>query len=125
MTPHILLVEDEFLIRIVVSEALADAGFEITEAEDTDTAADLIDGHGRYDLMVTDIQMPGRIDGVELGRLIRARRPGIPVIYTTGRPEAMGKLALLGPDEAFVGKPYPPSEIVGIAWRMLGQRARV
>ncbi len=123
MVARVLLVEDEFLIREILAEALEDAGFGVWQAEDGDAAADLIDISDEFDLVVTDIQMPGHLDGVRLGRRIRLKQPGIPIIYTTGRPEAMKEVARLGPHDVFVAKPYGPSEIVGIANRMLQGRS--
>ncbi len=120
MSPHILLVEDELLIRMVLGEALEEAGFEVSQAEDADVAAAVIGQSDAVDLLVTDIQMPGACDGVALGRLIRARFPGMPIIYTTGRPDALRALARLGPQEIFIAKPYAPSEIVAAARRMIG-----
>ena len=119
MVVRVLLVEDEVLIRLMLAEALEDAGFGVLQAEDGDEAAGLIDASDEFDIMVTDIQMPGQLDGVKLGRRIRLKHPEIPIIYTTGRPEAVRELTRLGPNDAFVAKPYGPSEIVRMANRML------
>ena len=120
---RILLVDDDFLIRLMLSEALEDAGFGVRQAEDGDEAAALVDTEERFDLMVTDIQMPGRLDGLRLGRRVREKHPALPIIYTTGRPDVMRDRSRLGPHDAFVAKPYGPADIIGIATRMLHRQA--
>lgn len=116
---RILLVEDEFLIRLILSEALAEAGYHVHEAENGDEAAELIESQTRFDLLVTDIQMPGATDGIALAELIRARHPGIPVVYMTGRPDVMRGAGCLGKREAFIRKPYGPAEVLSTIQRLL------
>jgi len=116
----ILVVEDEFLIRLIVSEELADAGFQVREAENGDVAAGLIEaGAADFSLLITDIHMPGRLSGVDVGRLMRIHRPTVPIIYTTGRPDALNVVGRLGVNEAFVQKPFAPSDLLAIARRLL------
>ncbi len=116
----ILVVEDEFLIRLIVTEELADAGFQVREAENGDAAASLIEaGAAEFSLLITDIHMPGRLSGVDVGRLMRMHCPTVPIIYTTGRPDALNVVGRLGRNEAFVPKPFAPSELLAIARRLL------
>jgi len=117
---RILLVEDEFLTRLTLAEALVQAGYEVAEAESGDEATRLIDGPDGFDVLVTDIQMPGAIDGVALARHAREVDPGIPVVYMSGQPDSLRDALPLGPRDAFVGKPYGPSEILTLLTRMLG-----
>ena len=117
----ILLVEDEFLIRLIVAEELADAGFEVREAEDGDQALALIaEAADSFILLVTDIHMPGDRDGLEIARLLREQRPDIPVIYMTGRPGVLNGLGRLGDTAALIAKPFAPSELLATARRLLG-----
>ena len=67
---------------------------------------------------MTDIQLPGSLDGHALADRVRALRPDLPVIFMTGRPDAMGP-AIPGRRELFVAKPYLPSEICAAARRLL------
>lgn len=119
--PHarILLVEDEFLIRLILSEALVEAGYDVREAENGDEAAEIIDSQTDFDVLVTDIQMPGATDGIALAVLIRARHPGIPVVYMTGRPDVMRNARRLDDREAFISKPYGPAEVLSTIQRLL------
>ena len=117
----ILLVEDETLIRLIMAEELAEAGFEVRQAETGDQAAALIETAPYYfSLLVTDIHLPGTLDGIGLARLVRAQRPDIPIIYTTGRPDALGDVGRLGEKDVLVAKPFTPSHLLAVVHRVLG-----
>jgi two-component system, response regulator PdtaR len=116
---RVLVVEDEDLIRLILAEALEAAGYRVIEADTGDEAARLLDGPGEFDLVVTDVQVPGALDGVAIGRHARTRHPYIPVIYATGRPESMVGARPLGPREVLLRKPYGPREVVATARALL------
>ena len=116
---RILVVEDEDLIRTILAEVLDDEGFHVVEAATGDEAAGLIDGPDGFQAVVTDIHMPGGRDGIAVGRHARSRHPLIPVIYCTGRPDAMNDAGPLGPRDVLVRKPYVPSQIVVVLRRLL------
>ena len=119
----ILLVEDEFLIRLILTEELADAGFEVREAENGDQAARLIENPPTdFSLLITDIHMPGRLNGMQLARLMRARHPDIPFSYIPGRPDVLAAAGPLGAKEALVSKPFTSSDILGAARMLLATR---
>ena len=82
--PVVLIVEDEFLLRIDAAEVIAAAGFEVIEAANADEAIEVLEA--RRDIMVvfTDIQMPGSMDGLKLARAIRGRWPPIKIVATSG-----------------------------------------
>jgi CheY-like chemotaxis protein len=99
----VLLVEDEPLVRELASEDLAEAGFAVTSACDGDEAlAHLREGR-RFDLLFTDIRMPGTTDGWQLAEHARSLLPDIKVIYATGLGDAADDLTH---DERYVQKPY-------------------
>ncbi|WP_428392857.1 response regulator [Lichenicoccus sp.] len=102
---HVLLVEDEATIRMILAEVLADAGFVVTEAASGEVALRLFDEVRAFDLLVTDVHMPGRVNGVDLARAVRARWPEVPVVFVTGRPDALRRFGDLGPRDRFVLKP--------------------
>lgn len=103
---RVLLVEDEYLIRFAVADALRDEGFEVVEAENGAQAVGLIDGPDGFDLLLTDVQMPGLIDGIQVALHARRRHPGIAVIVVSGQPSSARRLDGLGPRRTFVSKPY-------------------
>jgi CheY-like chemotaxis protein len=115
----VLVVEDEALVRLLLSESLKDAGYQVVEAGTGDEAARLIDGPDGFDLVISDIQMPGALDGIEVGIHARRRHASIPIIYVTGRPESMNRLGSLGPHDAFVPKPYGPRDVITLIDQML------
>ena len=104
---RILVVEDDMLVRTVMVTALRQSGFEAIEAANADVAWSYVTSGGEVDLVFTDIQMPGSMDGTELVRRLRNARPGLPIIMTSSLacPNAVG---------SFLPKPDQPSEVVSI-----------
>ena len=118
----ILLVEDEWLIRSMFAEELTLSGFPVCEAENGDQASALIMADpAPYILLVTEIHMPGSLDGIGVARLLRAQRPGVPVIYTTGRPDVLNAMQPLGAKEVLLCKPFAISALLTAVRRLLGQ----
>ena len=115
---RVLVVEDEFLIRLTLSEALGDEGFEVLEAETGDAALLLLTPESGIRLLLTDIQLPGTLNGRALVDRVRQLMPSLPVIYMTGRPEPEGAAAP-SPFDAFVSKPYTLTDICNVARRLV------
>ncbi|WP_245615004.1 ATP-binding protein [Muricoccus aerilatus] len=102
-TRHILLVDDEAPLRRLSAVALERAGHKVTQAEDGDTALELVEAGLAPDALISDITMPGT-DGIALARALRAQRPDLPVILTSGYAEAA-----LGTDLTRDLSPEPPA----------------
>ena len=115
---RVLVVEDEFLIRLTLSEALGDEGFEVLEAETGDAALLLLTPDSGIRLLLTDIQLPGILNGRALVDRVRQFMPTLPVIYMTGRPEPEGAAPPSALD-AFVSKPYTLTDICNTAKRLI------
>lgn len=119
--PRILIVEDEFLIRATLADMLADSGYDVVEAETGDAALVLLQNDSTIALVVTDMQLPGALNGIGLADAARGCRPGMPVVFVTGRPD------MVSADEAngiaVVGKPYSGSEITAAVERVLATAA--
>ena len=116
--PKILIVEDEFLIRLTMAEALQDAGFVVSEAENGEEALALLKDGADVAVLLTDVQLPGKISGIELADTARQTKPSLRVIYVTGRPDAVTG-ATNSPREALITKPYLPSEIISAVRRLV------
>jgi PAS domain S-box-containing protein len=106
-----LLVDDEADLLDIADAFLAELGYTVIRAGDGASALAALEQAGVIDLMVTDIIMPGKMNGIELAQKVRALRPGIKVIYTSGFPaealaERSGKLEG-GP---LLHKPYQRAE---------------
>jgi DNA-binding NtrC family response regulator len=106
----VLMVEDEVLISQLVADSLCEHGFAVHEVADADAALRYIDDGGALDVLFTDINLPGRMSGEELAVRVRERRPGLPVVYTSGRYRHMGPDRLV-PHSVFVAKPCDPDDV--------------
>jgi len=114
----ILVVEDEALIRMSAVQMLEDAGFATVEANNADDAMKVLELRRDIRAVFTDINMPGRLDGMRLARLVRGRWPPIHLILTSG---------LVSPAEEefpvngrFVRKPYKTEQVIAILRELLG-----
>ena len=113
----VLIVEDESLISHLVADWLNDRGFAVHEAASGDEALAYIDHGGPVDVMFTDVNLPGSIDGAELATQVRARRPELPIVYASGRCNA-GDIAPLVSRSVFVPKPYDPADVCSLLARL-------
>lgn len=109
----LLLVEDEPLTRMDACSGLTAAGFEVLDAEDADAALQLLRERPDIAVMVTDVQMPGPMDGLMLARVIRTLRPDVRVVVTSGGLRLRAEDLPRG--VAFVPKPYA---VDGLARRL-------
>jgi CheY-like chemotaxis protein len=108
----VLIVEDEFLLRIDAVDMIADAGFEVVEAANADQAIEILEARRDITVVFTDIQMPGSMDGLKLARAIRGRWPPIKIVATSGHAN-VGEFDL--PDGGrFVPKPYSSRQVTGV-----------
>ena len=106
---RVLLVEDELFVRIDIAATLRHAGFQVIEAACADAAMEFIESGEPVDLVFTDIQTPGTLDGLALAERVRAKYPLMPVLICSGNPELEGAASRLG---KFVPKPYDPTGVV-------------
>jgi len=103
----ILVAEDEALIRSLACEILGGRGYVVLEAASADDALRIAAGHaGPIHLLLTDVVMPGK-SGVELAEALRARRPGLRVLYMSGYADRA--VEANAPGVAFVQKPFDPA----------------
>jgi CheY-like chemotaxis protein len=114
--PRVLVVEDEFLIRMTLAEALGDEGFEVVEAESGDDALPILRADPGIRLLLTDIQLPGALNGRSLAQKAREHFPALPVIYMTGRPDPRDTGSAL---DVFIAKPYTLTDICAAARRLV------
>ena len=105
----VLVVEDEVLLRLAISETLRDAGYHVLEAGTSEEAMVLLASY-EVALLFTDIQLDGALNGAALARLARRHRPGVVVVATSGVDEPSG----LDSDVTFIRKPYAPEQIVDL-----------
>ncbi|MDO8878466.1 MAG: response regulator [Pseudolabrys sp.] len=113
----VLLVEDEELISHLVAGELSEYGFAVYKAANADEALRYINAGGEVDVLFTDVNLPGGIDGTELAIRVRDMRPELPIVYASGRYSASG-LGRMVPRSVFVPKPYRPKELCTLLSRL-------
>ena len=107
----VLVVDDEVELIEIAQAYLAEMGFTGYEAIDGASALEMIAQHSEIDLMVTDIVMPGGMNGVELAQRARTLRPGLKIVYSSGFPaEALAEKSLPLIDGPLLHKPYQRAE---------------
>jgi CheY-like chemotaxis protein len=101
----VLLVEDEPMISDLATEVLQEQGFEVAAVSNAGDALRRLISGAPVDVLFTDVNLPGGMDGGTLARRARELRPNLPVIYTSGRRAVIEQL---DPVEGsmFVPKPY-------------------
>jgi DNA-binding NtrC family response regulator len=117
----ILFVEDEALIRIAVSEYLRECGYRVLEAGRATEAMDLIKAHV-VDLVFTDVDMPGDMDGFGLAQWIRERDPDLAIIITSGVSSIARRATELCSESPFLNKPYAPDQLAACIGSLLALR---
>jgi DNA-binding NtrC family response regulator len=114
---HVLLVEDEFLITDLMTEVLGDRGFAVHAVAAAEDALRYIDEGATVDVLFTDINLPGGMDGSLLAEEVRQRRPELPIVYCSGRYPVSALMPLV-PRSVFVQKPYDPADLCTLLERL-------
>src|ERR1700678_4238355 len=109
--PVVLVVEDEFLIRMHAAEMIEEAGFEVVEASNADEAVAILEARLDVAVVFTDVQMPGSMDGLKLALAVRDRWPPIHIVATSGFVDV--RTGDLPEGGRFLPKPYSPTQIIG------------
>jgi CheY-like chemotaxis protein len=112
----ILVVEDEFLIRFMLADSLRELGYQVMEAADGDEGFEILVSGQVIDLLVTDVRMPGGVDGMELTRRSKSLVPARPVIVCSAdlfRSQSY-------PADEFLAKPYTIDALAGLVARLIG-----
>jgi CheY-like chemotaxis protein len=114
---NVLIVEDEVLISELVSEVLAENGFDVHAVTNGEMALNYLDSGPEVDVLFTDINLEGRMDGSMLAKEARERRPDLPIVYCSGRysPSALGPLMSRS---IFVKKPYNLADLCTLLRRL-------
>jgi len=107
---NVLVVEDELMVRALIAESLRDAGCEVTEAASADEAVLALRATAAPDVLITDVKLPGRMNGVELAACVRRTQPRMKVIVTSGHAAAENARYVA---DAFLAKPFELKQLVG------------
>jgi CheY-like chemotaxis protein len=116
--PVVLVVEDEMLLRLRAVDMVEDAGYASVEAVDADEAVTILETRSDIALLLTDVQMPGSMDGLGLAHVVHKRWPPIKIILVSGAL----KLAKsdIPADSRFFGKPLEAEEMIAEMQEMIG-----
>ena len=118
----VLVVEDEGLVRLDAAESLRDAGFAVLEATDAAEAMEIVLAREDIDVLFTDINMPGAMDGLELARRVHDCRPAVRLVLTSGAIKPTREQ--IPDDGAFIAKPYSPETVTrAVQGKTYGMRA--
>jgi CheY-like chemotaxis protein len=108
----VLVVEDELLIRMQAVSMIEEAGYDVVEASNADEAIAILEARTDIRIVITDIEMPGSMDGLKLARYVRDRWPPIQLVVTSGRHHVDD--ADLPPRGKFVPKPYDSHRLASV-----------
>src|SRR4051812_38101205 len=117
--PTVLIVEDEMMLRMRAVDMVEDAGFTPLEAVNADDALALLESRSDIELLFTDIQMPGSMNGLKLAHAVHERWPSIKIILVSGQltPSESDRPT----DSRFFGKPLEVPQMIAELQEMIGQ----
>jgi two-component system, response regulator PdtaR len=116
ITSIILIVEDETLIRDYLGEILENAGYRVISAANADEAIEILESRTDIRVLLTDINMPGSMDGLRLAAAVKDRWPPIKIIIATGKEAPRREEMPM--DSQFLPKPYAPDRVVAAVARV-------
>lgn len=123
-TARVMVVEDNELVRSVLTRLLRNAGYELLEAEDGQVAFDLAQSGADFDLLVSDVVMP-RLSGPELAMRLRASRPELPVLFLSGYHEdEVLRRGNIAPPCRLLTKPASRNDLMSAIVELLEARER-
>ncbi len=108
----VLVVEDNYLLRMDAADMIEAAGFEVIEAANADDAIAILEARNDIAVVFTDVQMPGSMDGLRLARAVRGRWPPIKIVTTSG--QRIIEETDLPEGGRFLPKPYSPLQVSGV-----------
>jgi CheY-like chemotaxis protein len=119
VTPIVLIVEDEMLLRMRAVDMVEDAGFTSIEAVDADQAVAILESRSDIALLFTDIQMPGSMDGLRLAHAVHERWPPIKIILVSGQLKLSN--IDIPANSRFFGKPLEAKNMIAEMQEMIGR----
>jgi DNA-binding response OmpR family regulator len=119
--PHILYVEDEPLIAMAIVDVLQEAGFDVVHVDAGIAALARLDqGNERFVAVITDVRLPGGVDGWAIGQRARELSPQVPVVYVSG--DSVGDWAAEGvPKSIMLQKPFANAQLVAAVATLINE----
>ena len=107
----VLVVEDDMMVRMPISEYLRARGYTVLEAGNASEAIATLDSVAEVGVVFSDIRMPGTMDGVGLAEWCHAHRPALPVLLTSGYTGGRNPREMAGRGNGFIEKPYSQIQV--------------
>jgi CheY-like chemotaxis protein len=108
--PTVLVVEDEPIVRMYECELAEGAGFHTLEAADAEEALQQLEETGQVEVLLTDIRMPGALDGFDLVDIVREKWPDVKIVVASGH--LVGLPVERQPNTVFLSKPFTAAQLV-------------
>lgn len=112
----VLLVEDEWLVRMEFADCFASAGWKVLEAASAEEGIEILAAIEAIDVLVTDIRLTGPLTGWDLAKAAREKRSALPVIYVSGNTIDEDRMV---PDSLFLEKPARTERVLQAAMRLM------
>lgn len=113
----VLVVEDEALVRMDIADQLQELGFKVLEASNASKAVEMLASNPSIQIMFTDVDMPGGMDGLMLAAAVRDKWPPIKIIVTSGHRRV--SLDDIPAESRFFGKPYRADAVASAMREMM------
>ncbi len=114
----VLVVEDEILIRAVIADELRAEGLSVVEAATADEALSYFQAGVQVDLVLSDVELPGALNGVDLIKRLRAEAPNLLTVLSSGHSPGVHDA------DAFLPKPYDVRDVVLLVATLLQRETR-
>jgi CheY-like chemotaxis protein len=116
----VLVIDDEPTVRMLIVEVLVEAGYAALEAEDGPSGLKILDSGVRVDLLITDVGLPGGMNGRQVADAARASRPDLKILFVTGYAEnaAVGN-GHLEPGMEVITKPFVMADLADKITQMI------
>ena len=114
----VLVVEDEAILRLHAIDVVEEAGFSAIEAENADEAIAILESRSDITLLLTDVSMPGSMDGLKLAHAVRNRWPPVKIVVVSGHRQV--DQSELPTDSRFFGKPFQAEKMIAELQAIIG-----
>ena len=115
----VLVVEDEVLVRMNITDQLTESGYQVFEAGNADDAVEILEANSSIRIMFTDIDMPGSMDGLKLAAAVRDRWPPVKIVVTSGH--RVVEITDLPDGCVFFSKPYRHESVISSFRELLSE----
>ena len=114
-TPTVLVVEDDILVRMLMTDSLREADYKVIEASNGDQAIAILRSGTKVHVVLSDVRMPGSLDGVDLAKLVKAELPQVKFVLVSGHLRPLEAVE----HDGFFAKPYDVDRVIAYIQTLL------